>query len=121
MTDPLFFSIVTASVVLLNIFMIFSTDLYRAYCLDSLLDPEKVKGKILACLNWKMDPVVEGNAVQQAGAVGMILCSDPDAGFDVPLKFTIPATYISTTDCQKLFRYVNSTGYMYFLCFKFCW
>ncbi|CAN6448204.1 unnamed protein product [Victoria cruziana] len=81
-----------------------------AYCLDSLLDPEKVKGKILACLNWKMDPVVEGNAVQQAGAVGMILCSDPDAGFDVPLKFTIPATYISTTDCQKLFRYVNSTG-----------
>ncbi|XP_031481513.1 subtilisin-like protease SBT5.3 [Nymphaea colorata] len=80
-----------------------------AYCGDSLLDPEKANGKILACLGGKINPIIQGTGVQLAGAVGMILCNDPDAGFDGSLELTIPATYISTADCKQLFDYINST------------
>ncbi|XP_068642045.1 subtilisin-like protease SBT5.3 [Aristolochia californica] len=80
------------------------------FCFIGALDPQKVKGKVVACLrglNFKLD---KGLAVQLAGGVGMILANDEETGnsVDTDAHF-LPATHISYADGLDLYAYINST------------
>jgi hypothetical protein len=74
------------------------------------LDPEKVKGKILACLRGETARVDKGEQAALAGAVGMILCNDKFDGNDtVADPHVLPASHIGYEDGVAVFAYINST------------
>lgn len=77
------------------------------------LDPEKVKGKILACLRGETARVDKGEQAALAGAVGMILCNDKFDGNDtVADPHVLPASHIGYEDGVAVFAYINSTEYL---------
>lgn len=45
-------------------------------CREGTLDAEKVKGKIVVCLEDKFSAVLQGSEAASAGAVGMVLAND---------------------------------------------
>ncbi|OVA09838.1 Peptidase S8/S53 domain [Macleaya cordata] len=48
-------------------------DIDALLCKPGTLDPEKVKGKIVACMDGDLPRVVKGSVVADAGGVGMVL------------------------------------------------
>ncbi|OVA19721.1 Peptidase S8/S53 domain [Macleaya cordata] len=79
-------------------------------CFAGSLDPEKVKGKILACLRGISGRVEKGVVALQAGAVGMILANDASTGNEIIAdSHLLPAAHINYTDGLILFAYINST------------
>jgi hypothetical protein len=82
-------------------------------CKGGTLDPEKVKGKILACLRGKTGRLDKGKQAALAGAVGMILCNDKLDGKDIVADpHVLPASHINYTDGLAVFAYINSTEYL---------
>lgn len=74
------------------------------------LDPGKAKGKIVVCLRGITARVEKGEAVYQAGGVGMVLANDVDNGNEIIADaHVLPATHINYTDGCILFSYLNST------------
>ncbi|KAI3906129.1 hypothetical protein MKW92_021330 [Papaver armeniacum] len=87
-----------------------STDHDAQLCLAGSLDPEKVKGKILACLRGSNGRVEKGVVARQAGAVGMILANDILSGNEIVADpHVLPAAHINYTDGLTLFSYINSS------------
>eukprot|EP00249_Psilotum_nudum_P022974 c28707_g1_i4 orf=29-2068(-) len=81
-------------------------------CFVNSLDPEKVKGKIVACLRGLNERVEKGEAVRDAGGVGMILMNDLEDGdsiIDDP--HVLPATNIVAQDGASLFEYMKKTRF----------
>ncbi|KAF8410903.1 hypothetical protein HHK36_003440 [Tetracentron sinense] len=79
-------------------------------CKAGGLDPEKVKGKILACLRGENARVDKGQQAAVAGAVGMILANDALNGNDIIADpHVLPASQITYTDGVAVFAYINST------------
>ncbi|KAA8537257.1 hypothetical protein F0562_027056 [Nyssa sinensis] len=79
-------------------------------CKGGTLDPEKVKGKILACLRGENARVDKGQQAALAGAVGMILCNDESSGNEIIADpHVLPASHINYTDGVAVFAYINST------------
>jgi hypothetical protein len=52
----------------------------RQLCMVGSLDPEKAKGKIVVYLRGINARVAKGEAVWQAGGVGMVLANDKSTG-----------------------------------------
>ncbi|XP_057512877.1 subtilisin-like protease SBT5.4 [Actinidia eriantha] len=79
-------------------------------CKGGTLDPEKVKGKILACLRGENARVDKGMQAALAGAVGMILCNDKLTGNEIIADpHFLPASHITYKDGLAVFEYINST------------
>ncbi|XP_010252985.1 PREDICTED: subtilisin-like protease SBT5.4 [Nelumbo nucifera] len=79
-------------------------------CKAGTLDPEKVKGKILACLRGVNGRVQKGIQAALAGAVGMILANDEINGNEIIVDtHVLPAAHIIYKDGLDLFAYINST------------
>lgn len=81
--------------------------------MEGTLDPEKVKGKILACLRGVTGRLDKGKQAALAGAVGMILCNaELDGNETVADAYALPASHIDYADGVALFAYINSTEYV---------
>ncbi|XVE68327.1 hypothetical protein DITRI_Ditri09bG0058700 [Diplodiscus trichospermus] len=79
-------------------------------CLNGTLDPEKVKGKIVACLRGEIPRVYKGLNAAQAGAVGMILCNDNETATEIlPEPHFLPTSHINYKDGLSVFAYINSS------------
>ncbi|KAJ3679065.1 hypothetical protein LUZ60_017076 [Juncus effusus] len=79
-------------------------------CFLGSLDPEKVRGKIVACLRGVNARVEKGEVVLQAGGVGMVLANDYTTGNElIADAHVLPATHITYSDGLILFSYLNST------------
>ena len=79
-------------------------------CKAGTLDPEKVKGKILACLRGDNARVDKGEQSLLAGAVGMILANDEVNGNEIISDpHVLPAAQINFTDGALVFAYINET------------
>ncbi|MQM16158.1 hypothetical protein Taro_049113 [Colocasia esculenta] len=79
-------------------------------CYLGSLDPKKVKGKIVACQRGINARVEKGEAVLQAGGVGMILAnSATDANEIIADAHVLPATHLAHSDGLAVFAYINST------------
>ncbi|XP_038982926.1 subtilisin-like protease SBT5.4 isoform X2 [Phoenix dactylifera] len=79
-------------------------------CYLGSLDPEKVRGKIVVCLNGITARVEKGEAVLQAGGSGMVLVNDQSSVNEIIADaHVLPATHISYNDGFSLFSYLEST------------
>ncbi|XP_062223789.1 subtilisin-like protease SBT5.3 isoform X2 [Phragmites australis] len=79
-------------------------------CMVGSLDPEKVKGKIVVCLRGINARVEKGEAVRQAGGVGMVLANDASTGNEIIADaHVLPATHIKYSDGLLLYSYIKST------------
>ncbi|MCL7040579.1 hypothetical protein MKW94_008467, partial [Papaver nudicaule] len=79
-------------------------------CFAGSLDPEKVKGKILACLRGITGRVEKGVVALQSGAVGMILANAESNGNEIVADpHVLPSAHITYNDGLVLFSYINST------------
>ncbi|KAK6265144.1 hypothetical protein SCA6_020578 [Theobroma cacao] len=80
-------------------------------CLEDL-DPNKVKGKIVVCLEGGyVFPVMKGLLVAEAGAAGMIMCNherSPNETSFEELHF-LPVSHLNYEDCRSLYAYINSS------------
>ncbi|KAG6639213.1 subtilisin-like protease SBT5.4 [Carya illinoinensis] len=80
-------------------------------CMEGVLDPKKVKGKILVCLRGRNDRVEKGQAAALAGAAGMILCNDKVDGNEIIADpHVLPASHINYKDGHAVFAYIASTN-----------
>ncbi|CAN6196358.1 unnamed protein product [Urochloa humidicola] len=79
-------------------------------CIEGSLDKAKVKGKIVVCIRGKNARVEKGEAVRQAGGVGLVLANDEASGNEVIADaHVLPATHITYADGVALLGYMNST------------
>ncbi|KAI4311838.1 hypothetical protein MLD38_036701 [Melastoma candidum] len=79
-------------------------------CFPETLDPEKAKGKIVACLRGITARVDKGRQAAQAGAAGMILCNDEDSGNEIIADpHLLPAAHITYKDGLTVFNYINNS------------
>ena len=73
------------------------------------LDPVKATGKIVVCLRGVTARVEKGEAVLQAGGVGMVLANDAFNGNEILADaHVLPATHITYSDGLTLFSYLES-------------
>ncbi|CAN4077351.1 unnamed protein product [Withania somnifera] len=85
---------------------------FTPYCGTGTLNDTDIKGKIALCIEGAGYTRIErGQAVKDAGGVGMVLATTADYGFT---KFAdahvLPALYISYKDGTDMADYVNSTS-----------
>ncbi|KAL6888311.1 hypothetical protein ACP4OV_009337 [Aristida adscensionis] len=79
-------------------------------CVVGALDPAKVKGKIVVCLRGINPRVAKGEAVRQAGGIGMVLANDESTGNEIIADaHVLPATHIKYKDGLVLYTYLKST------------
>ncbi|KAL9457247.1 hypothetical protein AB3S75_006317 [Citrus x aurantiifolia] len=78
-------------------------------CKKGTLDPKKVKGKILVCLDVNTRSVDKGLQAALAGAAGIVLVNLPEYGNDrMTDPHVLPASDINFNDSVSLFRYITS-------------
>ncbi|KAL5101105.1 hypothetical protein RYX36_005432 [Vicia faba] len=79
-------------------------------CRYGTLDVEKVKGKIVVCLEDEyLGTFHPGAEAFSAGAVGMILASEIDSFYDsTAYPHILPTSYVNYTDSQYVFSYIRS-------------
>lgn len=79
-------------------------------CFRNSLDPEKVKGKIVACMRGVNPRVEKGTVVKYAGGVGLILLNQPtDADEVVSDPHVLPATHVNAADANSILAYINQS------------
>lgn len=75
-----------------------------------MLDPSKVKGRILVCLRGDIGRVEKSHEAALAGAAGMVLANNEDSGNEMDADpHVIPASHINYTDGLSLFSYISKT------------
>ncbi|MET0322331.1 MAG: S8 family peptidase [Duganella sp.] len=74
----------------------------------AVLDPVKVRGKIVTCTRGDIDRLEKSLAVLQAGGVGMVLVDD-GAGL-VADAHSVPTVHVSVADGQRIQQYARSQG-----------
>ncbi|KAJ7550842.1 hypothetical protein O6H91_07G121000 [Diphasiastrum complanatum] len=80
-------------------------------CFAGSLDPQKVAGKIVACLRGVTARVSKGLTVKLAGGIGMILANPPASGNElIADPHILPASQLTAQDGAALFAYINSTS-----------
>ncbi|XP_009760953.1 subtilisin-like protease [Nicotiana sylvestris] len=89
-----------------------ATDFDSPYCGTGTLNDPDIKGKIVLCMaGGGYSRIEKGQAVKDAGGVGMIIYSSPDDGFT---KFAdahvLPALYITYKDGIEILDYMNTTS-----------
>ncbi|KAL9270535.1 Subtilisin-like protease SBT5.4-like protein [Drosera capensis] len=86
------------------------TNLREMFCVPGSLDPAKVKGKILVCIQGQAYLRDSEAQASDGGAVGLILMNNKDTGEDVmPVEFPLPFTLLPFSKGQALFSNINST------------
>ncbi|XP_006358407.1 subtilisin-like protease SBT1.7 [Solanum tuberosum] len=84
---------------------------YSPYCEPGTLNDPKIKGKIVVCKLGNAGNVEKGQAVKDAGGVGMILVSIPELGFTkLADPHVLPALFITFNDGTEILQYMNSTS-----------
>ncbi|EFJ37898.1 hypothetical protein SELMODRAFT_437460 [Selaginella moellendorffii] len=79
-------------------------------CVVGSLDPEKVRGKIVACLRGENSRVDKGHNVLLAGGAGMILCNGPAEGNEILADdHFVPTVHVTYTDGAAIFSYINAS------------
>eukprot|EP00250_Pteridium_aquilinum_P013615 c21458_g1_i1 orf=102-2381(+) len=81
-------------------------------CLNSSLDPRKVRGKVVVCRHQQdaaESRLGTSKVVQAAGGVGMVLIDELGVGMGV--SFVIPAVLVGNRDGQTILSYINYTKY----------
>ncbi|MCD7466888.1 Subtilisin-like protease 1 [Datura stramonium] len=89
-----------------------AADLDSRYCGTGTLNDPDIKGKIVLCMaDGGYSRIGKGQAVKDAGGVGMIIYNGPDRGFT---KFAeahvLPALFITHQDGMNILAYMNSTS-----------
>ncbi|KAM3271023.1 subtilisin-like protease [Capsicum chacoense] len=89
-----------------------ATDFDSPYCGTGTLNDPEIKGKIVLCMEGGgYSRIEKGQAVKDAGGVGMILYTIADYG---ATKFAdahvLPALYISYKDGMEILDYMNTTS-----------
>ncbi|XP_016551905.2 subtilisin-like protease [Capsicum annuum] len=89
-----------------------ATDFDSPYCGTGTLNDPEIKGKIVLCMEGGgYSRIEKGQAVKDAGGVGMILYTIADYG---ATKFAdahvLPALYISYKDGMEILEYMNTTS-----------
>ncbi|XP_078439582.1 subtilisin-like serine-protease S [Wolffia australiana] len=88
----------------------FFTPDQASFCLESSLDSEKARGKVLVCRHGggsAETKVAKSLTVKNAGGVGMVLIDDFDA--DVAVPFAIPAASVGKLAGDRVLSYVTRT------------
>ncbi|KAJ0988188.1 hypothetical protein J5N97_006544 [Dioscorea zingiberensis] len=83
-----------------------------ADCISGNLEPTKVKGKIVVCLQNITRDALKSQAVKEAGGAGVVIVNantDFDNNENYASLNVLPATHITVADAPKLFAYLNST------------
>eukprot|EP01018_Ginkgo_biloba_P017621 Gb_20614 [translate_table: standard] len=76
------------------------------------LDPDLVRGKIVACLYGIISPAVKGDVVRLAGGAGMILYDIPgDVNFPQAFPHVLPTSQLRADDGDRVFSYINWTDF----------
>lgn len=79
-------------------------------CFRGSLDPEKVKGKIVACMRGVSPRVEKGTVVKEAGGLGLILLNQPTDAYEVVSDpHVLPATHVNAADAKSIITYINET------------
>ncbi|XP_038970809.1 subtilisin-like protease SBT5.3 [Phoenix dactylifera] len=79
-------------------------------CFMDSLDPNKVKGKIVACLRGIIARMEKGAAVLRAGGAGMVLINDKQDGNSLLSDpYILPALMVTHRDGVALRKYMDST------------
>ncbi|XP_050371390.1 subtilisin-like protease SBT5.4 [Argentina anserina] len=81
-------------------------------CNDGALDPRKVQGKILVCLQEydEHERTAKSQQAYVAGAVGMILVNDEKSGNDVVADpHVLPVSHLNYTDGKHVLDYIKYT------------
>lgn len=88
------------------------SNLCSLLCKNKTLDPEKVKGKIVACVRGDNARVDKGEEVLKAGGAGMILCNDKANGNEITADpHVLPASHLTYRDSLEVLAYINSSKY----------
>lgn len=74
----------------------------------AVLDPAKVRGKIVTCTRGEIDRVEKSLAVLQAGGVGMVLVDD--GGGPVADVHSVPTVHVTVADGQRIQQYARTQG-----------
>ena len=83
---------------------------YSDLCYPDSLDPNKVKGNIVACIRGDVARLDKGAEVLMAGGAGMILINDKTNGNSLLADpHLLPAIMITYEDGFALRKYMNST------------
>ncbi|CAK8559933.1 unnamed protein product [Lathyrus sativus] len=82
----------------------------RKHCRFGTLDVEKVKDKIVICLEDEyLGTFHAGAEAFSAGAVGMILVTEIDSFYDsTAYPHILPTSYVNYTDSQYIDSYIKS-------------
>ncbi|XP_059291408.1 subtilisin-like protease [Lycium ferocissimum] len=88
-----------------------ATDLDSPYCGTGTLSDPAIRGKIVLCMvGGGYTRIEKGQAVKDAGGVGMIIYNDPDDGFTTSADaHVLPALDVTYVNGMKILAYMNST------------
>jgi PA domain len=83
-------------------------------CFIASLDPPKVNGSIVICRRGTNARVEKGEAVLQAGGVGMILINSASTGNEIIADaHVLPATQITYSEGQTLLSYLKPNRFVH--------
>ena len=74
-----------------------------------MLDPAKVKGKIVLCDRGVTARVNKSLAVQEAGGVGMVLVNTSASSLNADFHF-VPTVHLQSTDRAAVKAYAATSG-----------
>lgn len=79
------------------------------FCRYGTLDVEKVRGKIVVCLEDVYFGTIPGPEASSAGAVGMILASDDESYYDfIAYPHALPTSQVNYIDSQYIYSYIKN-------------
>ncbi|XP_055819651.1 subtilisin-like protease [Solanum dulcamara] len=89
-----------------------ATDFDSPYCGTGTLNDPEIKGKIVMCMDGGgYSRIEKGQAVKDAGGLGMIIFTIADYGFTKSADaHVLPALFISYKDGMEILDYMNSTS-----------
>eukprot|EP01018_Ginkgo_biloba_P017623 Gb_20617 [translate_table: standard] len=80
------------------------------FCYEGALDPDLVRGKLVACLYGNVPPALKADTVRLAGGAGMILYDIPgDVNFPQAFPHLLPTSQLRADDGARVFSYINWT------------
>lgn len=89
--------------------VVHASDCGSKLCIEGKLDSSKVAGKMVICDRGSNARVAKGNAVKQAGGVGMILANTAESGEElIADSHLIRATMVGQTAGDQIKEYVSS-------------
>ncbi|KAJ4786950.1 Subtilisin-like protease [Rhynchospora pubera] len=88
-----------------------STALDAQVCIPGSLDSTKVNGSIVICTSGTIARVEKGEAVLQAGGVGMVIINTARSdNMIIPDAHVLPATHLTYSDGQTLLSYLKTNS-----------